>query len=74
MKKQTANIIAHVLAALIVGGTFAVFSIACACSVARLAPDRPGMVLLSGLVGGLLGTWLLGWIARPEAAKDLEEA
>lgn len=74
MKKQTANIIAHVLAALIVGGIFAVFSIACASSVARLAPDRPGMVLLSGLVGGLLGIWLLGCIAKPEAEKDLEEA
>ena len=69
MKKQTANIIAHVLAALIVGGIFAVFSIACACSVARLAPDRPGMVLLSGLVGGLLGIWLLGWIASLKPKK-----
>ena len=69
MKKQTANIIAHVLAALIVGGIFAVFSIACACSVARLAPDRPGMVLMSGLVGGLLGIWLLGWIASLKPKK-----
>lgn len=68
-KTTTGHLIASALAALLIGGVFFVFAIAAGYIAAYLAPDRPGAVLLSGLVAGVAGVWALGWVFKDRSPR-----